>query len=103
MAAQIEPLLDGMLRVFALHAADATTSLSAVAEVGGIVVASAKEAEERRIEWGDGEFEPFFQGDRVGLYLAPEVVAFLAVTEASIDTHIDFELRDELPNWWEQP
>jgi hypothetical protein len=107
--ADAEPLFQDLLRVLGPHEAawrscvdgGGDAGLSVVGEVGGIVVSSAEEAEERRISWGDGEFKPFFDGDRVGLYLTPEVVAFLAAVGARIATHIDVHLQDERPNWWE--
>jgi hypothetical protein len=103
-------MLAEMVRLFGPNAsalrslldADAHAWLSVVGEVAGLVVSSAEQAEERRIDWGDREpFKPFFDGDRVGLYFTAEVVAFLAAIGASIATHIDFELDDEHPNWWE--
>jgi Domain of unknown function (DUF4279) len=104
-----ETLLDEMMRLFGANARvlrtcigeDARVSLSVVGEVGGIVVTSAAQAQQRRIDWGSGPFKPFVDGDRVALSLVPEVVAFLAALGASIDTHIDLELADERPNWWE--
>jgi len=81
--------------------ADAT--LSVVGTLGGILVATAEQAEQRRIDWGEGEFESFLDGDRVELFLTPDVVAFLAAIGAGFNTHIDYELMSERPNWWEHP
>lgn len=108
-APDTDELFDEMLRLFGAHVdvlrscveSGASASLVVVGEVGGIVVSSAAEAEARRIDWGEGEFEPFFDGDRVGIYVAPEVIAFLAAVGASFDTHIDFELQRDRQNWWE--
>jgi hypothetical protein len=108
-ASDTDELFAEMLRLFRPHVdvlrscveRGASASLVVVGDVGGIVVSSAAEAEERRIDWGEGEFEPFFDGDRVGIYVAPEVIEFLAAVGAGFDTHIDFELHDERPNWWE--
>jgi hypothetical protein len=108
-ASDTDELFDEMLRLFRPHVdvlrsyveCGASASLVVVGDVGGIVVSSAEEAEARRIDWGEGEFEPFFDGDRVGIYVAPEVIAFLAAVGASFDTHIDFELQRDRPNWWE--
>jgi Domain of unknown function (DUF4279) len=99
-----------LLRLFSPHVAmlrsrvetGASTLLSVVGHAGGIVVSSAEQAEARRVDWDYGApFKPFFDGDRVEFYLAPEVIAFAAAIGASIDTYIDFELQDDRPNWWE--
>lgn len=108
-ASEIDPIQGELLRLFRPHVAvlkscveaGATAGLSIVGQVGGIVVASPEQAEERRIAWDDRrEFRPFFDGDRVEFYLAPEVIAFVAAIGGSIDTYIDFELQDDRPNWW---
>jgi hypothetical protein len=97
-----EPLLDEMLRVLGPHAAalaepvnkGATASLSVVGEVYGSVVATPDEAERRNIYVPeDTPFEAFFHCDRVGLFLRPGVVQFLAAVHASLGTHVDVELE----------
>jgi hypothetical protein len=97
-----EPLFDQMLRVLGPHVATlaepvndgATASLSVVGEVRGSVVATPDEAERRNFYVPeDRPFEAFFDGDRVALFLRPDVVRFLAAIHASLDTHIDVELE----------
>ena len=109
-ASEIDHLETEVLRLFSPHVAvlrscvdaGASAGLSIVGEVAGIVVTSAEQAEERRLSWDDRrDFKPFFDGDRVEFYLAPEVIAFVAAIGGSIDTYIEFELQDDRPNWWE--
>jgi hypothetical protein len=109
-SSDIKQLEAELLRLFSPHVAvlqssveaGASAGLSIVGEVGGIVVTSPGQAEERRIGSDGGrEFKPFFDGDRVEFFLSPEVIAFVASVGGSIDTYIDFELQDDRPNWWE--
>jgi hypothetical protein len=96
-----EPLFDEILHVLGPHAAalraqvdkGAEAALSVSGEVYGSVITTPVEAERRNYYVPEGQpFEAFFACDRVGLFLKPEVVEFLAAVRASFGTHIDVEL-----------
>ena len=96
-----EPLFDEILHALGPHTAalraqvnqGAEAALSVSGEVYGSVIATPVEAERRNYYVPEGQpLEAFFASDRVGLFLKPEVVEFLAAVRASFGTHIDVEL-----------
>lgn len=98
----VEALLQTMVELLGPHAtairarvdAGATAVLTVVGAVTGDVLLTPVEAEQRRITvTPDEPFEPLFDGDRIGLWFDPEVMAFLAAVGCSLGTHIDVELE----------
>jgi len=63
-------------------------------EIDMDVVAKLEEADIRGYGFEAGEFVPFLDGDRVGLYFDSEALQFLADVRAALDAHIDIDLDD---------
>jgi hypothetical protein len=93
-----EPMVREMLDVLSPHAGvfracrdeGADIWLSAVGTVGGDLIDTPEQAQQRR--WhvsSDTPFEPILDVDRVGLGLSAEAIRFLADVGASFETHID--------------
>jgi Domain of unknown function (DUF4279) len=106
-----DPMFEAMLAVFGdreveiaeLTAAGAEVWVGVVGRLGGVVVSSPEQAEARRFSWdaeSGREFEPFLDGDLVGIDLTTPVIRFLAAIGASFGTHIDFELDPNYPTWF---
>jgi hypothetical protein len=72
----------------------ATIRLVVAGEIYMDVVANLEEADSRGFGFELGEFAPFLDGDRVGLYFDSEALQFLADVRATLDTHIDIDLDD---------
>jgi len=72
----------------------ATITLRVVGEINMDVVSSVEEADRRGYATDEGEFSPFLDGDRVGLYFDSGGLQFLADIGATLDTHIDIDLDD---------
>ena len=109
-----DPMFEAMLGVFGdrqaeiaeLTASGAEVWVGLVGRLGGVVVSSPEQAEARRFSWDaelGREFEPFLDGDRVGIELTTPVIRFLAAIGASFGTHIDFELDPNYPTWFGEP
>jgi hypothetical protein len=99
----VQPLLEEMLsalgdgsslRSFTAGDPEATLRVSVVGEHVLDLVSTAGEAAERHLydPEQDEPFEPFLDGDRVGLVFSPAALAFLSTSGAILDTHISFEL-----------
>ena len=98
-----EPLFEKLLALFEPHVgllascgdAGADLSLSAVGSISGDLVDSEAEADRRNIFSGEGSgFQPFVDADRVGIYLDPRLIRFMADIGAAFETHIDLEVSD---------
>ena len=109
-----DPMFEAMLATFGerqmeiaeLTAAGAEVWVGLVGRLGGVVVSSPEQAESRRYSWDTElgrEFEPFLDGDRVGIELTIPVIRFLAAIGASFGTHIDFALDPNYPTWFGEP
>jgi Domain of unknown function (DUF4279) len=72
----------------------ATARLVVAGEIDMDVVPTLAEADSRGYGFEAGEFAPFLDGDRVGLYFDSDALQFLADIGATLDTHIDIDLDD---------
>jgi hypothetical protein len=99
------PLFDRALLALGPHeaafaqqtAAPSTTtiSLTIAGYVYGEVIGTPEEQERRGFAPDTvGSFKPFFEADRVEIWLDPEIMGFLSRIRATFNTHIDAALDD---------
>jgi hypothetical protein len=80
-----------------LTAAPSTTtiSLTVAGHVYGEMITTHEEQERRGFAPDHGgPFKPFFEADRVEIWLDPEIMGFLSRIRATFNTHIEVELDD---------
>jgi hypothetical protein len=99
------PMFDRALLVLGPHeetfarqtAAPSTTeiSLTVAGYIYGELIETQEEEERRGFAPSRGEpFKPFFEADRVEIWLHPEIMGFLSRIRATFRTHIDAALDD---------
>jgi hypothetical protein len=72
-----------------------TIALTVAGHVYGEMIVTREEEERRGFAPSKVEpFKPFFEADRVEIWLDPEIMGFLSRIRATFNTHIDVALDD---------